>query len=120
MVVPKGSYGSRGIERGESPDAAAAAWRLDAHREALAVAQELADKFGATRVLLFGSVARGEGAPGSDIDLLVAGIAPMHWFAACAVADRVARVAYVDMAPWPGVRPSVLERALSEGEVLLG
>jgi predicted nucleotidyltransferase len=50
----------------------------------------LRDRFGATRVRLFGSLARGDGDVdrGFDIDLAVEGVAPGKFFEAWAVAAR--------------------------------
>lgn len=47
--------------------------RLRAHR------QTLAEEFGVAELALFGSVARGESAAGSDIDLMVELVRPLGW-----------------------------------------
>lgn len=69
------------------------AMRLRARADAEAAAGVLRQRFGATRVILFGSVAR----PGgffeqSDIDLAVSGIPVSTFFRAWAEAARVASV----------------------------
>ena len=46
-------------------------------------------RFGATRVRLFGSLARGDVGEAFDIDIAVEGIAPERFFSACAAADRL-------------------------------
>lgn len=97
-----------------------AAWQSRALALAEPIAALLAAEFGAERVLLFGSVGRGEAHVGSDIDLLVAGIPPARWFEACDAAARLAGKFPVDLVPWEACRPWVRERALAEGEVLHG
>ncbi len=98
----------------------AARWQAAASQEARDVALMLAREYGAVRVLMFGSVARGEGRPGGDVDLLVEGIPPERWFEACGQADSLARAARPDLVPWRSCRPEVLERALAEGVLLHG
>jgi uncharacterized protein len=48
----------------------------------------LAARHGASNVRVFGSIARGEAGPDSDLDLLV-DVGPVHspWFPACLMAD---------------------------------
>jgi hypothetical protein len=78
--------------------------RLDAARaEAAAAARVLRERFGATRVRLFGSLARRDRAEGFDIDLAVEGIAARDFFRACAAADQVVtrRLDIVDVAEAP-------------------
>jgi uncharacterized protein len=116
------------------PRAYAAAWRERAvarareqaqRRERLreglpAVVRLLVERFGVTRVVLFGSLARDEAGPDSDVDLLVEGLAPDELFAATAEADRMLGEAHVDLVPRTMARPAVLERAAAEGVVLHG
>jgi predicted nucleotidyltransferase len=48
----------------------------------------IAERHGARNVRLFGSAARGDAGPGSDVDLLVdVGAAPSPWFPAGLIAD---------------------------------
>jgi predicted nucleotidyltransferase len=60
--------------------------RVDARERAMALARELADvlvtRYGASRVVLVGSLARGDFAPGSDIDLAAEGVPDDRFFAA--------------------------------------
>lgn len=64
--------------------------RLDAaHAEAVAVARMLKERYGATRVRLFGSLARRDEVEGFDIDLAAEGLAPGDHFQAWADADRL-------------------------------
>jgi predicted nucleotidyltransferase len=91
-----------------------------ARAEAEAFAARLVREFGATRVVLFGSVARGEARPGSDIDLAVAGIAPARFFDAAAAAFADVRCATVDLAPLDALHPHIRARVDTEGVVLVG
>ena len=95
-------------------------WLAQARAQAQACARALASELGATRVVLFGSVARGDGAPGSDLDLLVAGIPADRWFVAVARAIELVTCAEVDLVPADKVHPHVAARIAVEGQVLLG
>lgn len=103
---------------------AARAGRENERRERLRAAlpgavQRLVRDFGVTRVVLFGSLARGTARLDSDVDLLVEGLPPERLFEAMAVLSRELG-ADVDLAPSEAARPAVLRRALSEGRVLHG
>lgn len=116
------------------PSAYAPAWRERAvararahaeRRERLrdrlpAVVRLLVERFGVTRVVLFGSLARDEAGPDSDVDLLVEGLAPDELFMATAEADRMLGEARVDLVPVTMARPAVVERVAAEGVVLHG
>lgn len=80
----------------------------------------MAEDFGATRVLLFGSLARGTAGPESDVDLLVDGLPLERLIEATARADRLLAEANADLVPGDRVRPEVLTRALAEGILLHG
>jgi len=80
----------------------------------------LAEDFGATRVLLFGSLARGTAGPTSDVDLLVDGLSLERLIDVTARADRLLAEANADLVPADRVRPEVLTRALAEGILLHG
>jgi predicted nucleotidyltransferase len=97
-----------------------AAWQAEGRAVAERIARLLVERYGAERVLLFGSVARGDAVLGSDVDLLVAGIAPERWFEVCAAADQAAGRWVTDLVPWNACRPWVRERAVAEGVVLHG
>lgn len=79
--------------------------RLAAARAALAralagqIAKLLAREFGATKVILFGSLPGGRFGPRSDIDIAVAGIDPARFFAAAAAAQRAGEPIDVDLVP---------------------
>jgi uncharacterized protein len=84
-----------------------------------AVVQRLVSEFGVTKVVLFGSLARGEAGLESDVDLLAEGLPAARLFEAMAMLSRELD-ADVDLVPSEAARPSVLERAISEGQVLHG
>lgn len=93
----------------------------DARRERLrAVVDALVREFHVTRVVLFGSLARGDARASSDVDLLVEGLAKDRFIEACALADRLMGDAYVDLVPVELARPEIRARAEAEGEVLHG
>jgi len=80
----------------------------------------LVEQFGATRVVLFGSLARDELEPESDIDLLVEGVAPDRLLEGCACASRLMGTWWVDLVPLERAHPKLLEHASQQGEVLHG
>jgi predicted nucleotidyltransferase len=69
----------------------------EARRVASTLARELRSRFGAERVVLFGSLARGEFSGRSDIDLAVWGIPPGEFYRAVAFASGCSRVWAVDL-----------------------
>jgi predicted nucleotidyltransferase len=110
--------------RGLRERSTARARRESARREQLwaalpAVVQRLVHDFGVTKVVLFGSLARGEAGLGSDVDLLVEGLPADRLFEAMAEVSRELGVD-VDLVPNEMARPGVVQRALSEGRVLHG
>lgn len=82
------------------------------------IVRVLVDGYGARRVVLFGSVARGDASPSSDVDVLVEGV-PIDRItnAHVAVLDALPGL-WVDLVPAELARPEVLARALREGETL--
>lgn len=78
----------------------------------------IAKKHGASNVRVFGSVARGEARPDSDVDLLIdAGVVTSAWFPGGLVADLEAvlgrRVDIVtERGLLPDLRPHVLREAV--------
>jgi predicted nucleotidyltransferase len=80
----------------------------------------LVREYGATRIVLLGSLVREEARPGSDIDLLVHGLSPSKVFEAGAAADRMMGDVSVDLVPAEIARAEIRARAEQEGEVLLG
>jgi len=83
------------------------------------VVELLTREFGARKVILFGSLVRGDARPDSDIDLAVEGLAPAETFRALARAAEVAG-RHVDLVPLEGTRPEVLAIIEREGEVYFG
>jgi predicted nucleotidyltransferase len=98
----------------------AAQWRTRVQARLPQVARMLAEDFGVTRVLLFGSLARGAAGPESDVDLLVEGLPLERLIEATVRADRLLAEASADLVPADRVRPEVLTRALAEGTLLHG
>jgi predicted nucleotidyltransferase len=97
----------------------------DAHAarvRALGIARELADllvsRYGATRVLLVGSLARGDFGLRSDIDLAAEGVPDDQFFAAGAELERRAGGFRVDLVPLESATPAFQARAAEEGVVL--
>lgn len=88
-------------------------------RTALPDAASTLRSFGARRVILFGSLARGEATESSDVDLLVDGIPLDRIFQAEAAIAHLFDDAEVDLVPAERARPEILARAALEGEVLL-
>jgi predicted nucleotidyltransferase len=103
-------------------------WARDAERdgEAAAAARALADRlaallcerFGIRRVVLAGSLARGEFRRGSDIDLAVEGLPPGELFRAGAALEERAGDVAVDLVPIESASPEYLARLGREGIVL--
>ena len=82
---------------------------------ALRVAAMLRRDFGATRVLLFGSLARGRFLPDSDIDLAVAGLPAAAFFPALAQASKLSEFP-IDLKPLEDLDPHFKARVLASGE----
>lgn len=70
----------------EAKQALSASSRSEAIDVAHAIAKELISRFGAKKVVTFGSLARGDFGRRSDIDLAVWGIPPAHFYRAVAFA----------------------------------
>ena len=89
-----------------------------ARKQAQVCAKALVEEYGAERIYLIGSLARGRGFhPHSDIDLAVAGIAPERYFAVLAdVAERADRE--VDLILLESATPALLECVANEGVLL--
>ncbi|MGM0578041.1 MAG: nucleotidyltransferase family protein [Myxococcota bacterium] len=114
------SYVDGWRERARVEQERAAAWRVEVRRRVEEAAQMLAERFGVRRVVLFGSLVRGEAGPGSDVDLLVEGLSSEDFLDAAVVVDRVLSDVTVDLVPRQWARPEVLKRALAEGIVIHG
>jgi uncharacterized protein len=89
-----------------------------ARRIAERLARMLRDRYGARRVILVGSLARGEFAVGSDIDFAAEGIANDAFFRAGADLDAAADGLHVDLVPIESADPAFLAHMSAEGIVL--
>lgn len=80
------------------------------------VIHRIAEKHGARNVRVFGSVARGEARPESDVDLLIeAGPVTSPWFPGGLVADLEALLGRrVDVVTERGLMPELREQVLRE------
>ena len=89
-----------------------------AREQAQVCAKALVEEYGAERVYLIGSLARGSGFhPRSDIDLVVAGIAPERYFAVLAdIAERASHE--VNLILLELATPTLLECVANEGVLL--
>ena len=85
------------------------------HQEREVILQ-IAARHGARNVRVFGSVARGDAGPDSDIDLLVEkGQAPSSWFPAGLVLDLQDLLGHpVEVVTEKGLNPHLRERVLRE------
>jgi predicted nucleotidyltransferase len=91
-------------------------------RKLQAEQNHLREKFGIKSLALFGSVARDEGRPDSDVDLLVEFARPITLFdliAAQQYLERYLGVRRVDLVPRDSVYPAFRE-AILEGAVHVG
>lgn len=81
------------------------------------VAATLTRDFGATEVVLFGSLAEGDAHAASDVDLAVRGIPAARYFEALARASELLGCD-VDLVELETARPSLRARIEESGEVL--
>ncbi len=88
-----------------------------ARHDAERIAAMLRRTFGATRVILFGSLVTGRFTADSDIDLAVDGLAPADYFPALAEAGKLTEFP-VDLKPLGELFPHVRDRVLATGEDL--
>ncbi len=91
--------------------------RLRQHRRALL---EVAQRAGASNLRVFGSVARGEDGPDSDVDLLVDLPENTSLFALLALEGALERIlkVNVDLAPVSSLKPRVRDEALADAVAL--
>ena len=97
---------------------AATAWRSAIEARLPELVTWLHDR-GATEVVLFGSLARGEAGPSSDVDLAVGGLPPEHQFRAHAVAARLLQ-AEVDLIRFEDAPAALVDHIRAEGQKLGG
>lgn len=82
---------------------------------ASAIAKELKSRFGASRVTLFGSLARGDFHRWSDIDLAVWGISPADYYRAVAFASGFSDLFKVDLVDVEDCSESLRQHIQREG-----
>lgn len=90
----------------------------EARRVAATIAHELVSRFGAKKVVLFGSLTRDDFNKRSDIDLAVEGVAPVDFYRAVAFASGFSKVWKVDLVDMQDCSESLLQHILKEGVVL--
>jgi len=94
----------------------------EAAREARKIAERLAEQlrtdYGVRKVVLAGSLARGDFRVGSDIDLAAEGIPDDRFFRAGAELERVAGGLRVDLVPLESANPAYLADLARDGIVL--
>lgn len=113
-------YAQGWIERARRRTDHHASWREGILGRMNEVVSLLRDQFGVRRILLFGSFARGDAAPGSDLDLLVDGLAKERLIDATSEVERLLKEVDVDLVPESIAYPAVKARAESEGILLHG
>lgn len=90
----------------------------EARRIAEHLAQLLRDRYGVRRVVLVGSLARGDFGVGSDIDFAAEGIPDDAFFRAGAELESAAGGLHVDLVPIESADPAFLANMAKEGIVL--
>ncbi|MBO9336657.1 MAG: nucleotidyltransferase domain-containing protein [Roseiflexus sp.] len=85
-----------------------------ARQDARHIAAMLRQKFGVTRIILFGSLMTDRFSAKSDIDLAVADLAPADYFPALAEAGKLSDFP-VDLKPLEVLVPHVRDRILEHG-----
>jgi len=93
--------------------------RARAQVAAKQIARLLREKYGARRIVLIGSLARGDFRVGSDIDLVVEGLDSKVFYKAGADAERTAAGHDVDLVPLESASPALLDQMAREGEEIL-
>jgi predicted nucleotidyltransferase len=90
----------------------------EARKTAARIAKGLGKLFGARKVILFGSLARGDQGERFDIDLAVKGISPERFFTAVAFATGQARKWKIDRVDVDDCAASLRDIIEKEGAVL--
>ncbi len=93
-------------------------YSMSARNVAGNIARELVKRFGAHRVVLFGSADRGDIHEKSDIDLAVWGIPPKDFYRAVAFASGYSKEWKVDLVDAEDCRESLRYSILKEGVVI--
>lgn len=82
---------------------------------ARAAADRLRDEYFASRVLLYGSLARGQFRPGSDIDIAAWGIDAGQWLNIVGLGLELGREVETNICLAESMRPEVRQAALRDG-----
>jgi len=90
----------------------------EARKIAERLAEQLRTDYGVRKVVLAGSLARGDFRVGSDIDLAAEGIPDDRFFRAGAELERVAGGLRVDLVPLESANPAYLADLARDGIVL--
>lgn len=90
----------------------------EAKKLASQIARGLAERYGAQKVFLFGSLSRGDQGPVFDIDLAVKGISPAQFFEAVAFATGRSQKWKLDLVDIDDCASSLREIVEEEGVVL--
>ena len=90
----------------------------EAKKVATLTARELGARYGAQKVFLFGSLARGDQGPVFDIDLAVKGISPARFFEAVAFVTGQGRKWKIDLVDVDDCAGSLRDMIEKEGVVL--
>lgn len=93
----------------ESERLAAQAWADVQH-----IAEILRTEFGATEMIVFGSLVKGGFDAESDIDIAVDGIPPADYFTAMAAANRISHQ-WVDLKPIAALDPHFRQKVIQTG-----
>jgi predicted nucleotidyltransferase len=92
-------------------------WEKAAWAEAKTAAALLREQFGATSVIVFGSLVRGRFGENSDIDLAVAGISKGDFFSALAAVNAHSQ-RQIDLKPMESLEPRFKARVMSTGKAI--
>jgi uncharacterized protein len=93
------------------------AWEKAAWAEAKTAAALLREQFGATSVIVFGSLVKGRFGENSDIDLAVEGIAKSSFFSALAAVNAHSQW-QIDLKPIESLEPRFKARVMSTGKAI--
>jgi predicted nucleotidyltransferase len=112
-------YRRAALEREEQRRQQNAARRQGALELAHRAAELLKESYGATRVVVYGSTARGDGFNSdSDIDLMAEGIPPALFWRAWNAIDALDAGFEVNLVDWEDATPALLENIAREGITL--
>jgi uncharacterized protein len=81
------------------------------------IVELLRTHFGATQIIVFGSLVKDRFHETSDIDIAVAGIPPERYFESVGAANRCSN-RWVDLKPLEALEPRFLQRVMATGVLL--